>query len=406
MKSLLKKRTALVDLTNIDVDIPIKVGKTDLPITAIDLMPDLLNDDLNIPNEPTLERQYQNLHPMLPWYKFDLDTGKMSYQSLNRLLHEDNELELFDFLTYHCLMPEGKQCVFCGGAMRKKKDGKHWFWICTKRVDGVKCNKGKLSIRKGTIFDNRKLTTQQILLIFWHLVHHLSVSQCAQYTNISDKNNTTVCHYYKFCREVCSEWFWDPTNTPKLGGFGKIVEMDESFFPGKPKYNRGRRLGDEAWEEDDKWVFGLTERGSLDVVAVQVPSNRSRISLLPIINNHCNPGTIFCSDGWKAYNKLADNLDLDDVLHYSVNHSKNYVDPETGAHTQTIEGFWRQFKAWLPNFGLKPADLSTYIGFFCWYLYCKQRKVDFFLHLLRCISNKRPFLVENLPNATMHEVDV
>ena len=69
--------------------------------------------------------------------------------------------------------------------------------------------------------------------------------------------------------------------------------------------------------------FGLTERGSLDVVAVQVPSNRSRISLLPIINNHCNPGTIFCSDGWKAYNKLADNLDLDDVLHYSVNHSKN-----------------------------------------------------------------------------------
>jgi len=61
MKSLLKKRTALVDLTNIDVDIPIKVGKTDLPITAIDLMPDLLNDDLNIPNEPTLERQYQNL---------------------------------------------------------------------------------------------------------------------------------------------------------------------------------------------------------------------------------------------------------------------------------------------------------------------------------------------------------
>ena len=76
--------------------------------------------------------------------------------------------------------------------------------------------------------------------------------------------------------------------------------MDESYFPGKPKYNSGRRLGDEAWEEGDKWVFGLTERGSLDVVALQVPSNRSRVSLLPIINNHFNPGTIFCSDGWKA----------------------------------------------------------------------------------------------------------
>ena len=112
------------------------------------------------------------------------------------------------------------------------------------------------------------------------------------------------------------------------------------------------------------------------------------------------------SDGWKAYNKLADHLDLDDVLHYPVNHSENYVDPETGAHTQTIEGFWRQLKAWLPNFGLKPTDLPSYIGAFCWYRYCKQRKLDFFLHFLRCISNKRPFLNENLPNATMQEVGI
>ena len=32
---------------------------------------------------------------------------------------------------------------------------------------------------------------------------------------------------------------------PELGGFGKNVEMDESFFPGHPKSNKGRRF-DEA----------------------------------------------------------------------------------------------------------------------------------------------------------------
>jgi len=49
--------------------------------------------------------------------------------------------------------------------------------------------------------------------------------------------------------------------------------MDGSFFPGKPKYNRGRRLGEGAWKEEEKWVFGMTERGSLDAIAIQVPSN-------------------------------------------------------------------------------------------------------------------------------------
>ena len=108
----------------------------------------------------------------------------------------------------------------------------------------------------------------------------------------------------------------------------------------------------------------MTERGSLDAVAVQVPSCRSRKVLLPHIEQHCLQGSIFCSDGWKAYNKLIDHLKLEDVEHYAVNHSENYVDPETGAHTQTIEGFWGQCKSYLPTFGLKPRYLGLYIGSF------------------------------------------
>ena len=152
----------------------------------------------------------------------------------------------------------------------------HWYWRCNKCVNGKKCNRGKKSVRKGTIFDNSKMTTQQILLIMWHYVHQLTIRQCSQYTNITDKNNTTVCKWYKFCREVTTEWIKDPNNSPKLGGFGKVVEMDESFFPGKPKFNRGHRLGEGAWMDDEKWGFALVEHNSLDVIIKQVPSNRSR----------------------------------------------------------------------------------------------------------------------------------
>ena len=126
--------------------------KTDYPINAIDLMPDLGICDSNVNSGPTLERQYQNVHPILPWYKHDLVTETFSYERLNRLINQDNEAELFTFFTSLNLMPAAKQCVFCGGTMHQKKDGKHWFWICTKRVDGVKCNRGKCSIRKGTFY--------------------------------------------------------------------------------------------------------------------------------------------------------------------------------------------------------------------------------------------------------------
>ena len=48
--------------------------------------------------------------------------------------------------------------------------------------------------------------------------------------------------YYADCMAVCNVWVWNGNNTPKLGGFGKVVEMDESFFPGAPSTIEGEDL--------------------------------------------------------------------------------------------------------------------------------------------------------------------
>jgi hypothetical protein len=266
-------------------------------------------------------------------------------------------------------------------------------------MNGKKCNSAKLSVRRGTFFDNSKLSIQSILRIVWNFIHHLSEEQCKHFVGISTKTNHTVSEYYGDCRNICNTWIWDPKNLPKLGGVGVIVEMDESYFPGQPKFNRGRRLGT-TWEEDDKWVFGLTARESLDCIIVQVPSNRSRKSLLPIINKHCLDGTLFCSDGWKVYHCLAEHLDLEDVVHYPVSHSKNYVNPDTGTHTQTIEGLWSHVKDFLPVHGMKPCDLGSYLGWFMWTRYCKQRKLDEFIHFRKCVAEIRPpKYIQKLPTA-------
>ena len=352
---------------------------------------------VNIPKHMYL----QNVHPLLAMYKHDLPSNTMSYSSFCDLLLLDKEPELLQFLTDLGLLNKTQQCVNCGGDMRKMKQGDHWFWICTRRANGKKCNNLKFSVRKGTFFGKSSLTIQCILRIIWNFVHHLNIEQCKQFCNLGTKTDHTVTEYYSDCRNVCNSWIWNPENTPKLGGYGKIIEMDESYFPGAPKFNRGRRLGT-TWEDDEKWTFGMTERGNLDCILIQVPSSRTRKSLIPIINKHCLQGSLFCSDGWRAYHKLADHLDLEDVLHFPVNHSENYVDPNTGAHTQSIEGLWSHVKDFLPTRGMKPKDLGSYLGHFMWTRYAKQRGLDKFIHFLKSAADVRPpSHFSMLPNATM-----
>ena len=67
-----------------------------------------------------------------------------------------------------------------------------------------------------------------------------------------------------------------------------------------------------------------------------IVQRRDAATLLPIILNNVNKNTEIVSDEWKAYNKLSEN----GYKHYTVNHSKNYVDPTSGKHTQLIECLW------------------------------------------------------------------
>ena len=67
---------------------------------------------------------------------------------------------------------------------------------------------------------------------------------------MGQKSETTVVAWYAKCREVCEKWIW--ANKPKLGGFGKIVEMDESHFAGTSKYGKGRRNGEDPWKGYNK----------------------------------------------------------------------------------------------------------------------------------------------------------
>ena len=86
-------------------------------------------------------------------------------------------------------------------------------------------------------------------------------------------------------------------------------------------------------------MFGGIERGITHSFMVVVP-DRSAGTLLPIMQRYIRPGTLFISDEWRAYCGIPSL----GYTHQTVNHSQIFVDPATGAHTNSIEGYWSQLR--------------------------------------------------------------
>ena len=113
-----------------------------------------------------------------------------------------------------------------------------------------------------------------------------------------------------------------------IGSEGIVVEIDE------PKFHNPH-TDDPHINAQVSWVFGSVERIAERHVFIEHIENQSANTLLAIIHHRVYPGSIILSDCWKAYDNIQSELGL---KHWQVNHSHTFVDPLTGAHTNTIEG--------------------------------------------------------------------
>lgn len=203
-------------------------------------------------------------------------------------------------------------------------------------IDGIvfRCTtcKSKRSVRAGTYWQRSKLPPQKILMLLYFWSSKATNSQISTYLKIS---STTCVDHLNFIREICS-WAMMRVLT-KLGGVGKIVQLDESVIY-KPKYNLGH-----GFLTPEKWIFGLydVER---KIGYVEFVEKRDRATLEEIIKRLIIPGTEIHTDKWAGYNGIEE-IDLDPkFIHKTVNHSRNFVDPETGAHTNNVEAYWSSLK--------------------------------------------------------------
>ena len=226
------------------------------------------------------------------------------------------------------------KCNSCGRDMTWSVDttvSDNFRWRCEKRVAGKKCH-ASASIRLGSWFQQSNLTLQEIMLLTYDIVRRDKSSTIG---GEHSHGGHTIADWGMFCRETMQVFL--EGSSVKIGGPNKTVEIDESKF-GRRKYHRGHPV-------KGQWVFGGVERESGITFLVPVP-DRTSDTLMAIIRDWIEPGTTVISDSWASYR----NLDQQGYTHRTVNHSIHFVDPTTGAHTNTIESTWRSVKVFLGQY--------------------------------------------------------
>jgi transposase len=124
--------------------------------------------------------------------------------------------------------------------------------------------------------------------------------------------------------------------------------MDESYFGGKRKGNRGRGANNKAI------VFGILERKG-KVHTVIVP-NVSKETLMKEIENKTLKGSVFYTDGWKSYNSLHQF-----GKHSVIKHDKDEFAKDDN-HINGIEGFWSYAKERFHKYhGIKKNNYPFYL---------------------------------------------
>jgi transposase len=193
---------------------------------------------------------------------------------------------------------EGKTCVFCG------KYG--LYKLSDKRVKCKHCQK-KYSLTK----------LKRDLQILYYFYLEISARRAANELNINYKTvQSRFMHFRKCISNYCL------LEAKKLNG---ELELDESYFGGKRKGNRGRGAKNKAI------VFGILERkGKVYTVIVQ---DVSANTLMNEIKNKTKKGSVFYTDGWKSYASLEQY-----GKHNIIDHDKELVNNHN--HINGIEGFW------------------------------------------------------------------
>ena len=231
----------------------------------------------------------------------------------------------------------------------------------------AKCSKCKIkhSAFEKSIFFNCKIGAKILLYLVYSWSLNFSVRQAQLIFKITRK--MTILSWYAKFNEMCTKIniYMLPR---KIGGVGCIVEIDESKFS-KRKYNVGRLIR-------SVWVVGGVCRETKQSFFVEVTSRSAAVLTRVVIDNVVR-GTIIYTDCWRGYNYISNH----GYVHYTVNHSRNFVNPVNYVNTQMIESNWGALKRFMRRRNV--TNRSNILNIFNEYIYKKNNESDTFICFLK-----------------------
>jgi transposase-like protein len=220
----------------------------------------------------------------------------------------------------------------------------------------------------GTIFE--KSTTS--LRTWFYAMYLMSSTRCGvsakQIQRETGVTYKTAWRMFKQIRTLMSE---------DVSLEGAAVEMDESYFGGRP----GRAAGPAC---EKGIVIGAVERGG-KVVAL-VSSDVTKATLHGIAKEYVLPESIVYTDHYPAYMGLDK---INGYQHRRINHTAGiYVMGDV--HTNTIEGFWSLVKRGIGGVyhSVSKKFLQTYLDEYSFRYNRRNSGQPMFISLLEQVSQK------------------
>lgn len=261
----------------------------------------------------------------------------------------NTEVQAFRFLQQHGIIASRKKCK-CGREMHLRTyEGKPPGW---RKRSHHHCTVKSCSVRAGSWLCDMRSSLLAIVKFLNAWCQELtSVEWCRKELRMKER---LAVKLEDSLREVCAHSISSKSVT-KIGGPGKIVEVDESLYI--------RRKDNSEKLNPVQWVIGGVCKETKECFIVEV-AHRSGPALLNSIRNHIAEGSIIYSECWRRYNVEELKGAFADL---KMSHKFDFVGPESADQNQFVDRIWGSVN-WRSKkrFGVERETFYSYFIEFIW----------------------------------------